>query len=405
MTRPLLLSILLLTLAATMATATDYEAMAAQLTRRASVEGRRVAVLPFFYTNGGGSDDVISKRLESELAQQGRVRIVECEVSAILEEQERQHSGAFALSTIQRWGELLGAEAVVTGRLIAKDKGKKVEVNARLIMTRTAEVMGAAKMTVKRDWDTDAEEEREETYSYSSRRVSEEVTYFEVFYGRGLGAPVMNLQFKNNGTQPIYTRDLGISTQWGNVGPLKSVKWSRLKTEGSGPVSIRFTGFGPGRVLGGAAALEWQRTTIAPQLTAFKLNDYGPFPFLFNAGDYITVNSLSLTYTAMLRLTTDFPLEPYIGAGVGISLNTLEMPHVKGLSNSAFLSAPTKDFGLGLVLIVPVGLRIKVSEQMHLVGEAKMQKNSISFDRDIPGEKDTMSIKGLYLNLGAGYRF
>jgi len=403
MAKLIVLSLLLLTAVVGSAVGNDYADMAAQLTRRAAVAGKRVAVIPFFYHNGRNSDDVIAKRLESELAEQGRVRVVECEISAILDEQERQYSGAFDPATVQRWGELLGAEAVVTGRLIEKDKGRKVEVNVRLIVTRTAEVVGAAKMTVKKDWDTEEEDEFGEASSYSAR--AEKVRYFEVFLGRAFGVPSMDLQFKNSGNQPIYTRDLGIATPWGNVGPLKSVSWKHLKTTGQGPVSIRFVGFGPGSLLGGALSLEWQRTAIAPQHTAFKLNGYGPFPFLFNASDYITVKSLSLTYMAMVRFSTDFPIEPYIGLGAGISLNSLVMPHIKGLTDSAFMSAPTNDFGLGFVFTVPAGLRVKVSDQMHLVGEVKMQQNNIRFDRGIPGERDSVKIKGIYLSLGAGYKF
>ncbi|MHB0996104.1 MAG: FlgO family outer membrane protein [Elusimicrobiales bacterium] len=405
MPRPLLLSLLLLTLAVTMAAGSEYEAMAVQLTRRASVEGSRVAVLPFFYSNGGGSDEIVSKRLESELAQQGRVRVVECEVSAILDEQERQHSGAFALSTIQRWGELSGAEAVVTGRLTKRARGRRVEINARLISVRTAEVLGAAKTTVSKDWDVEDEDEEEEASLPRRRRQAEDVKYFEVFFGRGIKAPAMDLQFKNNGSHPIYTGDLGIYSSGGSLGPLTSVKWSKLKTSGVGPVSIRVVGFGADKPLGAAFGVEWERRTIAPQRTSFKLNDYGPFPFMFHEGGYLTVNSLSLTYNLMLRFTTDFLVEPYIGVGVGLSLNTIHMPHVKGYTNSSFMSAPTDDFGIGFLFPALAGIRLKVSDQLNLVGEIKAQKNTIRFDRGLPGEKDSLCIKGVYVNLGAGVRF
>lgn len=393
------LTALLLTLSGA-ACANDYTSLAEELTLdRTELRSMRIAVIPFAYADGRVRDgQIISQRLETELSRMG-LRVVEADLPKVLKEQRRQASGGFAPGTIQHWGELLGAEAIITGTLVETSSGK-IEVNARLLMTETAEMLGAANATLKKNWH--GGDEAAVSYRAYYKQPSRN-SYFELFLGGG--APDLSLKFQNDGSRPIYINDLGLWSSAGNIGPLKEVQWKKLKTGGVGPVAMRFTGYNADKVVGGAVELGWEKRFIKAQKCMFTLNDSRPLNFTFATADYLTVTSLYLVGDLMVRLTKDFPIEPYLGAGLGISLNTLKMPHVRGFTKTAYFSAPTNDFGVGFVLSVPVGVRLKIADTIHLVGELKYQSNTLLFDRGIPGESDSLKISGMYFNVGTGFSF
>jgi len=226
--------------------------------------------------------------------------------------------------------------------------------------------------------------------------------YLDVFVGQG--APHMNLEFSNP-NQAIHLSQLGLS---GPVnGPYRSVKWDKLKTEGYGLGGIRFGGYGSGN-LGGALELSMEKRNIKRQITAVAINEGSPKKFTFYSGDYLTVTSFYLVGNVMFRFPKRRTLEPYLGVGMGLSFNRIQMPHVGGLhdSSSYSLSAPTNISAAGFVFNVPCGMRIQLTEKTQVVAEVRYQVNTILFDRGgIIGEKDTLTVRGLYFNLGMGFNF
>lgn len=392
---------LLLLLISVGAYANEYTALAKKLTQdRAYYEGMSIAVIPFTYADGSSTDGkIIAQRLENELHHL-RLKIVEVDIPLVLEEQRRQGSGGFSPRTVQKWGKLVGAEAIVTGWLVETSNGK-IEVNARLVVTETAEIIGAASVSLKRNWTGGDETSVYERPAYI--RPSKE-RIFEVFFAGG--SPNMALKFKNDGTRPIYFSDLGLWNSTGrDIGPLQTVQWKKVKTSGYGPVSIRFSGYEAGKAIGGSLELGYERRFIQAQKCKFYINDSPALNFTFSSAKYLTMNSLSLVGNLLLRFTQDFPVEPYIGVGIGISLNTVVMPHVRSFTESTYFSAPTNDFGLGFIFNAPVGVRLKLSDNLQLVGEVKYRSNTVLFDRGIPGETDSVKVSGYYFNLGTGFAF
>lgn len=226
-------------------------------------------------------------------------------------------------------------------------------------------------------------------------------SYFDIFGGQG--SPNMALEFSNP-YNTIYLNQLGLSGPAN--GPYQSVKWDKLKTAGFGPVGIRFGGYDNGNV-GGALEIGMEKRNIKRQTTTFALNDTQK-NFRFVGGDYLSVTSVYAVGNLMFRFPRRTRVEPYIGVGLGISLNRIHMPHVGGLKNASsfFLTAPTDDTGAGFVFNVPLGVRLQLTQKTQMVAEMRYQVNRIMFDRGgISGEKDTLTVSGVYFNLGMGFNF
>lgn len=233
-----------------------------------------------------------------------------------------------------------------------------------------------------------------------------EYDFLDIFMG--FGAPDMKLEFRNS--QPNITlnntgaNDLGIS-----VGSLssdthfKTVTFEKLATDGLGPIAVRYGGYGKS-VMGGDVELSYAQCNVKKQTAAWKLNGAAAGNVPFAAADYATVKSLGITGALLVR----YPgarLEPYSGAGVGLSLNQINMPYVKGHTNSSVLSRPVEDLGVGLMLRVPVGLRVRLGGRVQLVTELRYELNHIFFDRKISGESDTITLSGVKFLGGLGYMF
>lgn len=230
--------------------------------------------------------------------------------------------------------------------------------------------------------------------------------FLDVFMGAG--SPDMKLVFGNS--QPNITlnntgaNDLGIS-----VGSLssdthfKTVSFGKLATAGLGPIAVRYGGYGKG-ILGGDVELSFAQCNVKKQTAAWKLNGAGAGNVTFSTDDYATVKSLGVTGALLVR----YPgkrLDPYVGAGVGLSLNQINMPYVKSHLNSSVLPRPVKDLGMGLMLRVPVGVRLRLGSRIQLVTELRYELNHILFDRKISGESDTITLSGVKFLGGLGYMF
>ncbi len=136
-----------------------YEFLAERLSAsRDGAPGRKVAVLPFAYTDRRESDDgvVISERLLTRIIQEGRLEVVERSLLAkVMGELKLQNSGVMDAASIKSLGRVLGVDAVVTGTLTRQGDGS-VEINARMIKAETAVVLTAAAATVPADWEASA---------------------------------------------------------------------------------------------------------------------------------------------------------------------------------------------------------------------------------------------------------
>ncbi len=134
-----------------------YVFLAGRLSRaHSAMANRKVAVLPFAYTDRRESDDgaVVSERLLTRVIQKGKLEVVERNLlEKVMGELKLQYSGAVDETSIRRLGKILGVEAVITGTLTRR-AGGRLEVNSRLIRTETAVVLAAASAQVALDWES-----------------------------------------------------------------------------------------------------------------------------------------------------------------------------------------------------------------------------------------------------------
>ena len=120
------------------------------------LSNKKVAVLPFSYTDKRASDDgvVVSERLLTRIINRRELEVIERGLlERVLAELKLEHSGVIDKSSIKGLGKILGVEAVVTGTLTRRKDGR-IEINARLIKTESASVLMAAAETVMPDWET-----------------------------------------------------------------------------------------------------------------------------------------------------------------------------------------------------------------------------------------------------------
>jgi len=218
----------------------------------------------------------------------------------------------------------------------------------------------------------------------------------------GMGAPRMALEFSNS-NKNIYLSQLGIGGPAN--GPHGSVRWSKLKTAGYGLAGARLGGYGRGH-FGAALEFSAEKRNIARQGTSFTL-DGAQKGFTFNSDDYLTLTSVYAMAEILFRFTKRTMIEPYVGAGGGLSYNRVVMPAVGGLRGSGqVLTAPTKEAAIGFVVNVPAGLRVQLTDGIQVFTEARYQRNTFVFDRGgISGERDTLTLSGLYYNFGLSVNF
>lgn len=139
------------------ALADDYERIAQPFAKAAARRGlKRVAVIPFrslASRDGSPAGRVVSERLVGPLIAAGDLEVVErVLLDSVLKEQKLQHSGLVDPRAASELGRILEVDAVLTGTVLPL-QGGRVEVNARLIETRSARVIYAVNARVKKDWE------------------------------------------------------------------------------------------------------------------------------------------------------------------------------------------------------------------------------------------------------------
>jgi hypothetical protein len=234
------------------------------------------------------------------------------------------------------------------------------------------------------------------------RRSKYSYGFFDVFYG--FGSPNMRVNFTNtHNNESLYALGLSLSNGSDLTG-LNSVKLGDFSTQGSGPIAMRIGGFGPGAI-GGDFEFSYQSAHNKTGSTTWSLNNGSPAGFTFYKADYITVKTFGMSGDLLVRVPGE-TIDPYIGLGLGMSLNAVDMPYVKGYANGAAFSAPTNDFGIGFMFRIPIGMRIKIADNTQLLTELRYELNSVRFTRgSINGESDTVTTSGAKFLVGMGFNF
>ncbi|MEK7233275.1 MAG: FlgO family outer membrane protein [Elusimicrobiota bacterium] len=132
----------------------SYKTMAKELAKAGLKHNvHKVAVLPFSSIDGGSSldGDGVAERLVTELVRSGKVDVVERGLlSKVMGEHNLMATGAIRRDQVKNVGELLAADAIVTGTLFVS--GGKLEVHARLIDVGSGRALYASTAKFDSDW-------------------------------------------------------------------------------------------------------------------------------------------------------------------------------------------------------------------------------------------------------------
>jgi len=412
-----------------------YDQIAREISEAGTtLTNKKIAILPFSYADGRVATKdgaIVSERITMRLIKQRKFEVVERSMlDKVMGELKLQSTGMMDATSTQQLGKLLGVQAIVTGTLVEMQAGK-IEVNARLIKTETAQAIGASQVDLEKDWVGDAATQPgqsqqsaytqpyeqpayeqpaiKQTSAVRKPRGKHQYGFFDVFMG--FGSPKMDLEFSNSKgniqLDNTYNNSLGISL--GN--PLaayasssyRSVKFEKLVTEGFGPIAFRVGGFGNG-ALGGDLEFSYEKRNIAAQKTTWSLNGAAPGSMEFYTNDYATVKTFGISGDLLIRHPGE-KIDPYFGIGLGMSLNSLTLPYVKGYTNGSFVK-PTEELALGLMVRIPVGMRIRIADKTQLVAELRYEMNTMNFTRGgIAGESDTLTLSGVKFLVGMGFDF
>ena len=400
----------------------QYDQIAREISEAgANLTNKKIAILPFSYADGRAAAKdgaIVSERITMRLIKQQKFEVVERSMlDKVMGELKLQSTGMMDASSTQQLGKLLGVQAIVTGTLVEMQAGK-IEVNARLIKTETAQAIGASQVDLEKDWVGDAATQQaqpqqpayeepfiKQTAAVRQPRGKHQYGFFDIL--AGFGSPKMDLEFSNsNGNIRLdntYTNDLGINIGGTGSSYYRTVTFKKLVTEGLGPLAMRVGGFGNG-ALGGDVEFSFEKRNIAAQKTTWSRNSAVPGDFTFYTNDYATVKTFGISGDLLIRHPGE-RIDPYFGIGLGMSLNSITLPYVKGYTNGSFIK-PTDDLALGLMVRIPVGMRILIADKTQLVAELRYELNTMNFTRGgVSGESDTLTLSGVKFLVAMGFDF
>jgi TolB-like protein len=414
-----LFAALLMGLSASVYAEDKYDQLAKDLTDAAtSLQGQKIAIIPFSYADTKDSDSkdgsVIAARLTVKMINMHKFDIIErSALDKVMNELKLQASGTIDASSAQQLGKVLGVQAIVTGTLVETSNGQ-IEVNARMIKTETAQAIGASQVDLDKDWVGDASSAPQTAYqplqpqqptyqqpayqapaaSASSGKRGNGYGFFDVIVG--VGSKSMNATFNNSG----YVG--GIYSPYKIPGVTK-LEFQNMTGIGAGPVGLRVGGFGEGNI-GGDFEFSLTQNVVQPQALSISVNGYSPVTFsnyFPKTDNYLTMTSFGMSGDLLIRGVGKV-VDPYIGIGLGLSLNSIQSPFIWGYSSSG---AYTKldEFGVGFIFRIPVGMRIKLDPTTQLNMELRYELNSVSFNRGISGESDNILAQGVRFVMGIGF--
>ena len=422
--------VLLLPAAALTAKQDSYDKMAEELSDSAGkLSQRKVAILPFSYLDQRKSEGgaIVAERLTTRIVKLGKLQIIERQLlEKVVQELHLETTGIVDTETTKQLGKVLGVDAIITGTLLDVEDGM-VEVNARVIKTETAEVINTSSVEIKKIWsDTAMYQQQEQQPSAPQEEAANagqakpkgvtirsdngEIVepqyyaaptkpkgYFDIFIGAA-DASTIDLTFENP-RYLISESALGFS----NVPPaFRQVEFKKLATKSvGGPLGIRFAGFG--KNLGGDFEMEYYSTQLKAQDTTASFNGGSPVDFTFFTDDYLKVTMFSIAGDLLVRFS-DGTVQPYIGAGLGLTIDRVYSPYISQYdsSGSGTFGRPLDDIGIGLILKVPVGMRIELSDSFSFFGEWRFSGNLFTFDRNINEEKDSVTVTSSQILFGIG---
>jgi len=354
---------------------------------------KKIAVIPFSYADNTSSTkdgSIISERLTMKLINLQKFEIIERSVlNKVLDELKLQNSGVIDASSAKELGKVLGVDAIITGTLIQTADGR-IEVNARIIKTETAQAIGASQVYVVKDWLGG------DTKQVNTQNIAQE-------YPQQVSPSVKTSYIKNPVSYSFFDVIMGFGSQKldatadpNAVLMLSDIRWSELKeieVKGIGPIGIRVGGFGKS-IIGGDLEISLTKHYTPAQNIIFTSGEIRIMP-----ENYFDVTTFGLSGDLLLRTmgkTSNF----YLGFGLGMSINTIKSDYILNNDGSRL-----DDVDIGWILRMPIGVRFIFDNTTFFV-EWRWEGQYTSFDRGNYGsESNTLDFTGSRFVFGVGSRF
>jgi len=366
-----------------------YEKLAGELANFGT-NVKKLAVIPFSYADNTASTKdgaVISERLTMKLINLQKFEIIERSVlNKVLDELKLQSSGVIDASSAKELGKVLGVDAIITGTLVPTADGK-IEVNARIIKTETAQAIGASQVYVVKDWlggDVQQVQPKpvlQQTQEEKPKQKGEidpfNYSYFDWMFGFG--------------TQTMdATADPNVPL------PMSGIWWSSLqniKASGVGPIGFRVGGYGKG-IVGGDLEISVSRHYTPRQTIVFNSGTIKTMP-----DRYFDVTSFGISGDLLLRTMGKSP-QFYFGLGLGMAINNIKSNYIPDKYGK-----PLNETDIGLIVRLPIGLRFNWGKDTLFI-EWRFEDMSTSFDRgNTSVEKHDLDFSGSRFIIGGGTRF
>ncbi|MFQ3675046.1 MAG: FlgO family outer membrane protein [Endomicrobiia bacterium] len=375
-----------------------YDRMAREFSEVSSLlKDGKIAIVPFAYTDGRKSEGgvVISERLTTRIVKLKKLKVIERQMlEKVLQELHLESTGVVGSEGAKQIGKVLGVEAIITGTLM--DIGAtRTEINARMIHTETAEIIATSSAEVDKVWDgamsvqstiqqpvSQQSVVQQPVFQQPSRQTVKTDAFIDLMFGTNAGT--MDLTFQNK-TKYVSETDVGFNLD-GNAAvnlKYKKLSFTELKTETiGGPVGLRFCGFPEEKHLGIGLELFYVASRLSSQQTILYA-DAIKYNFTFYSKDYLDVKTFSMSLDLFLRLGKKI-FQPYIGFGIGMSINGIYSPYIQEYVSSTATSGtpPLNTLGLGFVYKIPYGLRVKLGKTNGAIFiEMRSMNNTVWFDR------------------------
>lgn len=135
--------------------AASLDSLSQRLARGAnSLKNKKVAVLTFPYHDGklSSGSSIVSERLTTLLVGKRGIRVIERRlIKQLLAEKKLSETGLINPESLKAMASVLNVDALVTGTLIDLGGGQ-TEINARMILADSGEVLAAAQEIIARTW-------------------------------------------------------------------------------------------------------------------------------------------------------------------------------------------------------------------------------------------------------------
>lgn len=418
-----------------MSFAGSYETLSSKLVEAgAGLKGQKLVIIPFKTGSGlpENAGSAAAHKLNIKLTQELYYDVASAREFAEADSWVTENGDPKKNSALQLM-ERLNARLAVTGT-VRKKSDSIVEIKVKLIKPMDKKTLASISEEVNNEWASYEEKQESDSVGYSpvpehnvqpagtsysqnyapaansDNTVSPASTYssnnynrsfssrnddyvfLDLFYGLTNSAE-MNMEFKND-THYVNAANFTRGSISGTYSKFE-LKWA--KTDGKGPIGLRFGFFDD--ILGFDFGLRYHSYETKHQNVKTNLVVQNTYDM---PDKYAKMSIYEMNGDLLLRFIKTNVADAYIGLGIGMNLMRLELPYVKDSSNK-----PTDEIGLGMSFRIPLGVRWKMTDSIHLVTEVSYEAstNMTEFSRGYTNEKDSFILSGFQSLAGISFVF